>query len=166
LIARGDTMLDDVEVAAMPSELPGVSAEAWAAFVRGMSTAPAGAVSKANALGMFELTPRRLADLGLVKGLTRSRSGQRTVWVAEFVAPMTSHRFLTNPRAQYAAFVKSMRDYADKIAAGELVKPADMSLSGALAILHRGGPRGLENWTAGERFAPTQAAYDRVSEVF
>lgn len=166
MIARGDTMLDEVAVCALASELPGVSDEAWADFVRGMATCSATAVSEGNALGMFELTPRRLADLGYVKGLQRACIEGRTMWVAKFVGTMTSAKFLRNPRAQYGAFVKSMKDYAEKIFAGEIRKPNDMSLAGALAILHRAGPRGLDTWTKGERFATTEMLYNRVAEVF
>jgi len=166
MIARGDTMLDEVAVCALASELPTVSDEAWADFVRGMATSDATSVSEGNALGMFELTPRRLADLGYVKGLTRTCVAGRTMWVAKFIEPMTTAKFLRNPRAQYSAFAKSMKDYAEKIFAGEISKPEGMSLAGALAILHRAGPKGLETWTRGERFVTTEMLYNRVAEAF
>jgi hypothetical protein len=159
-------MLDEVTVCALASELPGVTDEAWADFVRGMATRGATDISEGNALGMFELTPRRLADLGYVEGLQRTCVRGRTMWVAKFKGKMTSAKFLRNPRAQYAAFVKSMKDYADKISAGVIRKPEGMTLAGALAILHRGGPNGLQNWERGERFATTEMLYNRVAEAF
>ena len=166
MIARGDTMLDEVAVCSLASELPGVSDEAWADFVHGMATRGTMDISEGNALGMFELTPRRLSDLGYVQGLQRTSVGGRTMWVAKFVSPMTAAKFLRNPRAQYVAFTKSMKDYAEKISAKEIVKPEGMNLAGALAILHRAGPKGLETWGRGERFATTEMLYNRVAEVF
>lgn len=166
MIARGDTMLDDVEIGALASELQGIDDVAWAEFVRGMATSDATRVSESNALGMFELTPRRLEDLGLVDGVTRAHVNGRTMWVAKFVPPMTAAKFLRNPRAQYNAFSRSMKDYKARIERGEIVKPVEMKLSGALAILHWGGPKGLENWSRGSRFSTTEMAYNRVAEVF
>jgi hypothetical protein len=158
-------MLDEVAVGSLASELPGVSDEAWAEFVRGMATQQVSSVSEGNALGMFELTPRRLTDLGYVQGLQRACVNGRTMWVAKFIN-MTSAKFLRNPKVQYVAFSKSMQDYANKIAAGEIIKPTDMSLAGALAILHRAGPKGLETWSKGERFATTEMLFNRVAEAF
>lgn len=137
-------MLIDDEHSVLPSVLPGVSDEAWNDFVNRMSTASSHVVSDANALGMFEMTPRRLADLGYVSRLKRAQSSKgRTIWVATFKRPMTSGAFLRSPRVQYRAFARSMRDYAARIAAGEIAKPVAMSLSSALAVLHRAGPHGL-----------------------
>lgn len=168
MIARGDTMLDEVTVGSLASELPGVSDEAWAAFVCGMATRGATDISEGNALGMFELTPRRLADLGYVANVTRSRNHAtgRTIWVAKWLGTMSTAKFLRNPRAQYGAFVKSMKNYAEKISAGEIRKPEGMSLAGALAVLHCAGPKGLETWMKGDRFPTTEMIYNRVAEAF
>lgn len=167
LVARGDALVD-VDATALSSPLQGVTDEAWSRFVRASITAPLTAVSKSNALGMFELTPRRLTDLGLVCALRRGRSPSdgRTIWVARFVPPMTAHRFLRSPRAQYNAFCVSIVDYAKVIRDGKIVRDATMSLSGALAILHRAGPSGLARWTEGARHEVTVAAYERAAGAF
>jgi hypothetical protein len=161
-VARGDSLFDDNVDVQLPSELPGVSDEAWTKFVCLAATAGTGDVSASNALGMFELSPRRLADIGLVHKLARSKKGKRTVWVGEFVPPMTSDKFLRNTQMQYRAFCLSIRDYASNMVG----KPENMSLSGALAILHRAGPKGLISWENGSRFGDTQALYDKLSGVF
>ena len=167
LVARGDTFLDDGEEAQIKSELPDVDDACWTQFVRSMITAPLSAVSRSNALGLFEMTPRRLADLGAVKRLTRARSDEgRTIWVAVFVPPLSCEKFLKNPQTQYRVFGKSMRDYTNKISTGEIGRDPKMSLSGALAILHRCGPNGLETWKSGDRFPTTMMAYDRVAGIF
>jgi hypothetical protein len=60
----------------------------------------------------------------------------------------------------------SMKDYVSQIESGEIEKSVNMSLSGALAILHRCGPKGLHTWETGERFPSTIAAYDRAAGIF
>jgi hypothetical protein len=166
-IARGDSFLDEDNEIKLKSEIPGISDEEWAQFVRSMITAPVSAVSPSNALGMFEMKPRRLADLGLVGKLSRTKAPSgRTVWTAVFVSPMTSDKFLKSPRAQYKVFSLSMRNYAKRIANGEIIKEPDMTLSGSLAILHKAGPNGLKTWKEGQRFPSTQAIHDRISGIF
>lgn len=173
-VARGDSLLDDGDTP-IKSEIPGVDDACWTQFVAGMITSKLTSVSDSNALGMFEMMPRRLADLGIVEKLVRTRKEvtaddgakrYRTIWVAVFVPPLTCEKFLKSPSEQCDAFNRSMKDYAAKIASGEIEKPEVMSLSGALAILHRCGPQGLKTWESGERFPTTQAAYDRVAGVF
>jgi hypothetical protein len=169
LVARGDTFLDDGEDKKIPSALPGVDDDAWTQFVREMAIAPLTSVSRSNALGMFAIMPRRLADFGLVKKLQRTQSANdplRTIWVAVFVPPLTCEMFLKNPQVQYRVFGQSMRDYAKKMNDGSIERDPRMSLSGALAILHRCGPSGLETWKNGDRFPETMMTYDRVAGVF
>lgn len=155
------------------SEIPNVSDEAWTRFVFAMKTAQPGAISASNALGMFEMKARRLADLGLVKDIKRARSPLgRLMWVGEFVAPLTQRDFLSKSAIQYQAFVDSMRSYIDGLCAGTVAKPdggfpAGMTLSGALAVLHRGGPNGLKSWNSeDDRFEDTVALFERVNGIF
>lgn len=149
------------------SALPGVPDEAWTEFVSAMVTSTVPAVSASNALGMFELTPRRLADLGLVRRLTRTRSpAGKTIWVAAFMPPLTCDTFLRSPSLQYRVFAKSMQDYAHRIADGDIEPLEDVSLSGNLAILHKCGPSGLKTWASSERFPATVAVFERANGVF
>lgn len=166
LVARGDSLLDDGEEACIKSPLPGVSDECWTQFVKAMAVANCDAVSDSNSLGMFEMTVRRLDDLGVVKHIKRGKRAGKTVWLAIFVAPLTCTGFLRSPEIQRKVFGLSMLDYANKIDKGEIKKDAEMPLSGALAILHRCGPSGLKTWASGDRFAATQASFDRVSGLF
>lgn len=166
-VARGDSPLDEDEQRALSSQLPGVSDERWTQFVERMMTSKFDAVSDSNAVGAFEMMPRRLADLGLVERLARSKSpAGRIVYVAEFVPPMTSDRFLRSPEAQYDAFCASMRDYDARMSSGEIARDPSMSRSGALALLHRCGPKGLETWRAGERFDNTKKIYENTAGIF
>jgi len=168
-----DVSGDDVLPFVVKSELPKVSDEAWTRFALAMRTAQPGAVSKSNALGMFEMKPRRLADLDLVINLSCSRSKDgRVIWVGEFIPPLTAKMFLTDPNLQYVTFVKSMKNYVDGLRSGTIPKPdggkpAGASLSGVLAILHRAGPKGLKNWNdESSRFEETETLYDKVNGIF
>jgi hypothetical protein len=170
-VSRGDSLIDDGEGVPLTSEIDGVSDEQWTEFVRGMMAARLSAVSESNNLGMFEMTPRRLADFKYVERLTRSRydrpdGKKHTIWVAKFIAPMTTSKFLRSPRAQYHVFCQSMRDYVARIDAGEVDACDDLSLSGTLAVLHRGGPGGARTWARGDRFESTVALVERVDGVF
>lgn len=167
----------EVEVARTPepledqprrSPITHVSDAAWEHFCNLMVQAPSDAVSPANNLGMYELTPRRLEDLGIVKRLTRARHPKsgRTVWVADFIEPYSAERLLASPQLQYLCFACSMLDYAERMKKGALVRPKKMSLAGALAILHRMGPRGFESWARGPRLPETEALFTRVEGVF
>lgn len=148
----------------LKSEIVGVSDARWTAFVRSLKTASPGSVSRWNALGMFEMKPRRLVDLGLMSNPGKVRAeGSRTVWVAEWVAPITERTFLQNPRIQYRALVVSMQRYAAAIT--EL--PTGLSLSGALAVLHRCGPQGLATWSdSGKKFPATVELVARANGIF
>jgi hypothetical protein len=171
-VSRGDARMDD-SPRPLVSEIDGVDDEQWTAFVRVMITSPLEAVSEANALGMFEMMPRRLGDFKLVDGLQRTKSRpnpetgrQRTIWVGKFVAPMTSRAFLRSPRAQYQVFCQSMRDYVARLERGEIESCEGLSLSGTLAVLHRCGPRGAETWASGERFSVTEELVERADGLF
>ena len=156
----------------LKSELPNVSDAAWTAFALAMKVQGARDVSGSNSLGMFAMRPRRLGDLGVLENLrsTRLPTG-RLVWVGDWVAPMTQDKFLSSPKDQYRVFAASMLDYVEGIDSGEVPAPddlpADMTMSGALAILHRCGPGGLKSWGDGEgQFPETVALYNKVNGIF
>lgn len=167
VVEQAQTFAAETVAKLLPSALPGVSDEAWTQFVAAMVTSTVAAVSASNALGMFELTPRRLADFGLVRKLVRTRSpAGRSIWVAVFTPPLTCDTFLRSPTLQYRTFCKSIRDYAHRLESGEIQPLEDVSLSGTLAILHKCGPSGLKTWGSSERFPSTVAAFERADGVF
>jgi hypothetical protein len=159
----------------LTSPFPNISDEAWTRFAIAMRTEEhPGTVSPSNALGMFAIKTKRLADLGLVRNTkaTRDPKTNRMIWVAEFVPPMTSQKFLSNPKLQYDVFVKSMKDYVDKLKNNEIPqpaggRPAGMTLSGVLAILHRAGPGGIASWNdTNKRFEDTVKLYSKANGIF
>lgn len=155
----------------LKSELPIATDDAWTEFVLAMKTASPGSVSASNALGMFEMKIRRLADLGHVQNLSCKRSPLgRMVWTGDFVHPLTRDKFLKDRGLQYKVFVDSTKDYFDKLQSGAIGQPEDddgaLTLSGMLAILHRCGPKGLARWEDELRFPETIELCERANGIF
>lgn len=149
-------------------ELPEVDDdELWTIFVLAMKTSEPTAISASYELGMFGMKPRRLADLGLMKNVKSSRSASgRLVWIGEWTPPLSEKKFLSNSQIQYRAFCESMKRYVRCIMDGLVSVPEDMTLSGALAVLHKRGPKGLETWGTTEQFPATVALFERVNGIF
>lgn len=156
----------------LKSELPNVSDEAWTKFALAMRTAAVDSVSGSNALGAWEMRPKRLADLGLMGKLRYERTAAgRLACDGDFTEPMTKRKFLENAGVQYRVFSASMKRYVDGLGDGSVPQPndipEDMTLSGALAILHRCGPGGLAKWSDPEaRFSDTQDLYSKTNGMF
>lgn len=162
------------------SPLKGVTDEQWKAYLRALATpSHSGKVSAKLALGAFLFTYPRLADLGLVRNVRRATLNGRPVWTGDFVAPLTLERFLDSPTLQLEAMAKSAVDYAPKVRVlfdkylgarfvGATNQPA--TLSGLLAIAHRGGLKGLASWVKNEgdraKFPNTTAAYNAANGIF
>jgi uncharacterized membrane protein YjjP (DUF1212 family) len=149
----------------LPSPLPEVDAGAWTTFVRAMMTATTTHVSASNALGAFEMTPRRLQDLGVLSELKRTRSikSRRVIWAAnKEIDHESAKKFLRSISMQMKIFERSMVDYASKLSAGAVKLPDGCSLSGALALCHRAGFAGL----SAARFPATQDLYQRANGIF
>lgn len=157
----------------LASQIPGVPDEAWTEFALAMKTAAPGSISSSNAFGMFEMKPRRLADLGLMRNIVSARSSSgRMAWKGDWTPPLTEKKFLASAADQYEAFGASMRKYIEGLEDGSVPQPesgvpADVTLSGALAILHRCGPQGLVRWTdEGSRFPETIALVQVANGIF
>ena len=143
------------------SPLPSVPNSAWDRFVHALSVQGIGDVSSSGGYGFLDLRPRRLAELGAMENLHTERRDGRQVWVGDFVPPHTEEEFLNSAAAQMVMFRRSMADYDARLTAGELTRPAGVSRSGALAILHRGGLGALSRWPDGalsDTFTLFQAA--------
>lgn len=146
------------------SPLEGVSSAAWQRFVAGLEIQGMSDVSESGGLGSYDVRARRLVELGYARNLRRDTIGKRQVYLCDFVLPWTQKRFLSDPVAQYAVLVKSMRAYYNALSSGELQKPQNISMAGALAILHVGGRGALRN--ADTLFENTKKIYDAVQGAF
>ncbi len=138
----------------LQSELPGVPDEAWTAWVLAMKIAEPTTTADSGALGMWAMKPRRLADLGFMKNVRAEpqRKNGLLKWDGQWTAPLTKDAFLSSPSIQYRILTASTKLYADGIADGSIACPDEIgdegvTLSGALALLQKFGPHGLERWT-------------------
>ena len=168
--ATAGRALRPFEDAALPSELPNVSDAAWTAFALTMKVADVKAVSDSGSLGMFEMRPRRLGDLGLMKNVKpgNTRITKHMRWTGEWVAPLSEKKFLASAELQYRAFARSMQNYLTGILDGSIDSSnVELSLSGMLAVLHRCGPNGLSVWANEEnRFPETAELVAAVDGIF
>lgn len=156
---------------ALPSPLEGVSDDDWTKWVLVMRTSDPNAVSNSNALGMFAFKLRRLEDIGLMRNVApiNARKTGHMGWTGEWIAPLSQDAFLNNPSVQYRALAASSQLYTMALADGDIAKPSDdkISLSGALALLHKCGPRGFEQWSDESKRKPsTVALYGAANEIF
>ena len=70
---------------------------------------------------------------------------------------------LESPRVRKATGPLEVRDYVERVRSRKISLPSGMSLSGALAVMHRAGPSGL----AGDaRFPETEALRNRAEGIF
>jgi hypothetical protein len=147
------------------SPLRGVHRDAWRAFYTALEAQAANEVSESGGLGAFDIRPRRLVELGYATGLRPMRTEKgRSIQTCEFILPWTQARFLGNPFAQYTALAQSMRLYYEALREGKIVKPSDVSMAGALAVLHKGGKGALG--ALPEMFAATRVLFDKVNKIF
>lgn len=158
---------------ALASPIEGVSDEDWTRWVVAVRVSEPSAISKTSALGMFAFKPRRLADLGLMKNVTtgNARKTGHLIWTGEWVEPLTQDAFLDNPSIQYRALVASTQIYAHALAECEIAWPEvgdeEITLSGALALLHKCGQRGFEQWGDAEKRRPsTIALFEATNGTF
>lgn len=159
------------------SPLPGVTDEQWKAYLRALATpAHVDKVSPRLALGAFLFTYPRLGDLGYVKNVRRATLNGRPVWTGDFAPPLTLERFLAEPTLQVEAMGKSTRDYLPKVRVlfgkylGQELEGRKATLSGLLAVAHRGGLKGLAGWVKNARdrqvYPNTTAAYLAANGIF
>ncbi len=148
--------------ALLKSPLPGVSDAGWDAFVRALDVQPADAVSASGGLGSYDIRPRRLVEIGLAENFRIDREpGRRDRQGCDF---KSSKLFLADPRRQLAALARSIARYHAEVASGAIQVPAGLSLSGALAILHRGGRGALAAWP--DLFDDTRELLKRTERCF
>jgi len=145
---------------AAASPLEGVSPTVWREWVAAHAIQPGGEVSRGGGLGAYNLRPRRLVEIGRAINFRRIDGKQ----FCDFVKPWTQARFLADPIAQFAVLVKSTRLYYDALRDGTIKRPSDVSIAGALSLLHCGGRGAIEGWP--ELFEETKALYEATKELF
>lgn len=165
------------EPVAVPLE--GVAPQVWVAFVRHFVSP--NVVTKHFRYGVFGMTVRRLVDLGVMKNPRSLRQkggpqkgGPSIVWVAKWVPPLNLEGFLRDTMGQYRLFAESIRRFANeapvKECVGREVDGQSVTLSGALAVAHRGGLPGFDAWFRESKqrsqFKWTTQAFERCNGLF
>jgi hypothetical protein len=173
LAPEADTLPDrqrDLEV-----PLAGITRESWVKFVGAMVNGKADHVTPTYRLGAFELSVRRLCDLGVMTNLRGTGLESGKVWDADWIPPGNLKTFLADPFHQYDLFSESMRRYSADPAVtafvGALVDDTTTTLSGVLAVAHRAGLPGLSSWVVTPkertRFSNnTTAFYSKANGLF
>ena len=145
------------------SPLAGVTDLAWQRFVAVLEVQMIGDVSASGGLGSFDMRPRRLVELEYATGLRSVRTDEgRQVQACDLIR--SQRRFLADTIAQYAAFQRSCVLYSQAMQRGDIKKPDDVSLSGALCILQVGGKGALAGWP--KLFENTRARYEAAKDLF
>lgn len=149
------------------------SDEAWKRFVLTLAKGRLDGRSPAGYLGKFGLGLRRLQDLGYVRSTKRDNDGSIR---AEWNPPHSEREFLTNPKLQYQAFVRSMVGHRAAVllrhagALGRVYGGRPATLSGLLGVAHQAGLDGLGLWLqAGgdeRRYPKTTAMYRQTVGLF
>lgn len=129
--------------------------------------------------GMFQLSVRRLSDLGVMSN-PRSKNIQLTngqvarIWQGDWIVPR--EKFLTDPGMQYRYFAKSMELYRSiimekyKQVIGLDISGGPATLSGLLALAHVAGSEGMYKWLSGKeirrKFPWVTEAYRKTNGIF
>lgn len=135
---------------APPPPIEGINAAAWTTFARKLKGPNA---IRYGAYGVFAMSVRRLADLGLVKNVKRVRDPKtgKPVWTGTWVPPLSQQAYMSSLKTQYKAFAKSMSLYAALYRKARTARPGafataangkPLTMSGFLALAHRAGGRG------------------------
>lgn len=161
----------------LPSPLDGVSDGDWTAFESMMEDA-SNKVSPDWKLGRWKITARRLQDLGMAKDARQVNRDGKTVWIADFIPPLSMQIFVNDEHLQYDTFVKEMHFLSDGIekmgAAGKV--PLEIhgivpTRSGLLAVAKLAGLQGLESFVKTgskdwDKFPNTRDAFLKFNGMF
>jgi len=166
----------------IPSPWKEVTDAAWTRFCSAIADGhKAGTVNPRGFYGIFQLSVRRLCDLGVMSN-PKSRTvadptnptGKSRVWEGQWNT--TPEAFLSDPQAQYNVFLKSMELYRNIIGEkymkvlGLEIDGKQATMSGLLALAHNAGSEGMYKWLMdGElrnKFTWVTEAYHKANGIF
>lgn len=149
----GLSLLNVDDTASLPGiPIDGLTRKEWVDFVRIFVNGNPYTVTQSFRLGAFEMTVRRLCDLGAMANPRPTRHAGWQVWDAEWKRPESLIEFLSDFFGQYDLFAQSIAQYAteEKIreAVGTVIDGVPLTLSGALSVAHRAGLPGFLSWVS------------------
>ncbi len=147
----------------------------WLAFLRVAACAKPRTVTPSFRLGVFEMSVRRLCDLGAMAEPKVIHYEGRQVWDAHWTNPASLEAFQAAPMLQYKLFTDSIKQFfvCPEVAeaVGQVVDGHKVTQSGALMVAHRAGLPGMVSWMADPfvraRFSEnTTAFFERANGIF
>jgi hypothetical protein len=157
-----------------PIPLP-IARNQWLAFVKLLASGKRDEVTPNFRLGVFQMTVRRLCDIGAMANPRMVEHEGRNVWDADWVNPVSLRAFLDNGMTQYTLFSQSIQGYANdeklRSMVGATIDNSKATLSGLLTVAHRAGLPGLSTWVTDPKnrakFSEnTTAHYARANGLF
>jgi hypothetical protein len=173
----GITFEPDLVLSRLASPLPGVNDNEWTAFVSSMETI-GNKVSDKWELGLWKIGARRLQDLGMAKDARQVDRDGKSVWIADFVPPLSMQIFVNDEHLQYDTFTKEMqyllKGITDRGMSGKI--PTDIhgtfpTTSGLLAVAKIAGFQGLDSFMKPnsrdwDKFPATRDAFLKFNGMF
>jgi hypothetical protein len=124
----------------------------WMQFLKVAACGNPHTVTPIFRLGTFEMTVRRLCDIGAMKNPRKKQYKGHPCWDADWKAPKTLADFQASPMVQYQLFVTSIKGFFGSPevakAIGQVIDNQTISQSGALMLAHRAGLSGMKSWIA------------------
>lgn len=168
---------DIYPTAHLASPLPGISDDDWSRFASTMETI-GNKVSDKWELGLWKIGARRLQDLGMAKDARQVDRDGKSIWIADFVSPLSMQIFVNDEHMQYDTFVKEMqyllKGINDRGMSGKI--PTDIhgnfpTTSGLLAVAKIAGFQGLDSFMKAnsrdwDKFPATRDAFLKFNGMF
>lgn len=152
------------------SPIKGVSDEQWSSFVKAQKTGKSNGVTPGGLLGVFEMGPRTLGDLGYMNNV--HKEGRK--WLGTFISPLTEEQFLGDEKLQYEAFSRQILNHLQVIRKRypsileTEIEGKKATMSGLLAVARFAGLGGLDAWIRypAKRKPETTKTYLRNTGIF
>jgi hypothetical protein len=159
----------------IPSPWKDVTSAKWTRFCAVMAIGKKPTfINEKGFFGLFQLSVRRLCDLGVMTSPKSRNTPAGRIWEGEWI--ISKEKFLTDPTMQYELFGKSLDLYRNIIAEkykqvlGLNIEGQPATLSGLLALCHTAGSEGMYKWltekTLRTKFTWVTEAYNRANEIF
>ena len=160
----------------LTSPLDGVEDADWTSFANILED-PHNKVNDRWELGIFKIGARRLVDLGMAKDARQVQRNGKTIWIADFITPLSMEIFVNDEHMQYDTFVKEMqylsRGIEERGKSGKIpltIHGVAPTRSGLLAVAKLAGLQGLDSFMKDngdwDKFPNTRDAFLKANGVF
>lgn len=177
---RADGMKVEENKVVYKSPIPQANPEQWTNYVN-CSKSGNNVATATGSYGLFNFGVRRLVDLGVMKNPTQTFVKGKRIWVADWVPPWSTAKFLADSAFQYQLFLKSNLEYYKRIQAevakktfpvvpGGMIDGTRITLSGILAVAKMAGYAGMKKWLTSpkdrQKFVLTTSWFKKCNGIF